>query len=819
MDTQTIDDKISCKIKISKFCKNCPKTNNGWFACYADVYSADTYNLPDNIKIYGFANQIPVPISNKTTNLQLEVIITKSSKYTDGYNLVLAEVSTKTKTGIVSYLSSLKGVSKAVAKRVVDYYGTKTIEMIQNEPDKIKDELSLKTKQINALHDGVVEANLINTIRKLAPELTASHTIAIKNAFKNPVSIIKNDTYRLYTDADIPFNIVDTIALRMNPNPTNIKRICIGIYHCVKSYVASTHNLFVNLSDDTEFYRLINEVSALLNISFGDIGFEQNFANYIMMASNDPKYKLVIDQYNNETHLYTSQIYTAMTSIVKHFKNVAQRTSYYSSFKYVTNYHNGQISAAINASITNWETKANMNLTKEQYKAVKTALTNPCSVITGGPGRGKTCVIDCIAACWNGPVKLLAPTGKAMNKLRTATNFAYSTETIDKLLCREILRKKNAITFDDPAEINNNEKTLVIIDESSMIDIVKAYELLTIIGKCQIIFVGDIDQLPPISPGYFLKDIIDSKCVPISYLTKPLRNGGLILANADKINANDTNLQYNIKEMPFYPQAKEDQSALDFILDQYNDERVDCPDITQIALLCPVRKGAVGVIAMNLALQNITCPVNNVPNEKRDMNHGGILINTSKGYPIPGTIYGNSYKYTNFRIGDIVMNTKNMNCIQTYNYTNDDYFNGTADSTSMGIFNGDCGRIIAYIPQQADPSGDDEDYHNSVVIQFFDNRFAILDIDLEELKSFDLGYAMTVHKSQGCEYETVICVIPESLSSQYNIDNGFTCKNLLYTAVTRAKNRVVLIGSKDGVNDCITHNIPVKNSNLAERLK
>jgi exodeoxyribonuclease V alpha subunit len=467
--------------------------------------------------------------------------------------------------------------------------------------------------------------------------------------------------------------------------------------------------------------------------------------------------------------------------------------------------------------IDRYEAESRKRLNKEQKQSIKNALENRVSVITGGPGRGKTTMIDGLAYCWtrsdpHAKVLLLAPTGKAMNKLcndtcadYSNTDKKYPTKTIDNVLCTIEHTKVNSY---------DTEKRLVIIDESSMIDVEKAARLFKDMPSCQFCFVGDADQLPPISPGNFFKDLIESAPatgIPVTYLITPLRNSGVILDNADKINKNDTSLIYNINDMPFFPQAADDAAALDAIIDQYNDERQDNPDITQIALLCPVRKGVIGTNNINISIQNITCPENTAATSTWDARRQQHVY-TAKGRPIQETIFGDKSSYTRLRVGDIVINTKNKPGIMTFKYENNDYWNGKSTENINGIFNGDCGRIIGYIPP--DYSSKDED-HSHMIIEFFDGRIANLDITAGDADNIELGYALTVHKAQGCEYQTVIYVSPNALAT---MPKSFACKNLVYTAVTRAKSRVVVIGSKEALNNCIQNNIPKKNSNLKERL-
>ena len=476
--------------------------------------------------------------------------------------------------------------------------------------------------------------------------------------------------------------------------------------------------------------------------------------------------------------------------------------------------------ASIKYDIYDYENNAQKTLTDEQSNAVTMTILSPVSVITGGPGRGKTCIVDCIATIWlsynshtANNIILLAPTGKAMNKLKTDTKAKFNTWTIDHMIMTAAPPGCTKLNYKFIQPINTDD-TLIIIDESSMVDLVKAVRLISLFPNARYCFVGDVDQLPPIDPGYILKDMIDSGDIPVSRLTVPLRNRGTILENADRINSNDINLQYNFNDMPFYPQAEDDDAALNAIIEQYNEERNNCSDISQIALLCPTKKGAIGTTSLNIAIQNQACPENKTASDIYDQRRNQ-KVYIAKGYPIPNTIYGTKEHYTRFRVGDIVMNNKNKYDIDTFTYKDNDYWNGDAISTQHGIFNGECGRIIAYIPftslQQSD-----ENASEYVVVQFFDGRIATIDITNGDFESFDLGYALTVHKSQGCEYETVIYISPKSMLNYINL--GFANKNLVYTAVTRAKNRVVIMGSKESLNACIQTNAPERKSNLKKRL-
>lgn len=776
------ETKFRCTIK--KMYNGCPK-ENGWFGCFAHIRG----QIRD-IRLVGTTTV------NLTQGMQLDITAVPSTKYQNAYEVIDFSIVTKTRTGIMHYLASLPGVSYQVALSLVQQYGEDTLDMIKNNRNEIQTTLNLTDKQINALANGINNTDTQNTLRQFLPELSAQMIKRVKEHLINPKEAILDNPYVLHDIPGISFPMADAIALRLGIDPTSAFRVNHGLMHILDT--DSSGNLYINLSNDKEINMLCTSLENLLNIRFSGL---PEFGARLMAFSQIENSPITIESYNGEMHLYRTSLYESMLFFVDHIKTISKQKSAYVNFKRKT---------PLMSSIRQYELDNNITVTDEQRNAVTTSIKNKVSIITGGPGRGKTSVIDCIANAWPGKVLLLAPTGKAMNKLRTATNFKYETMTIDKLIVMMTNSKSKALSA------INSEKTLVIIDESSMIDLAKAANMITYLDLCQLCFVGDIDQLPPISPGHVLKSMIESQIVKTSYLTIPLRNGGLILSNADKINANDINLQYDFTQMPFYPQNEDDQNALDAIIDQYNDERDNQPDITQIALLCPVRKGIIGTINLNITIQDLICPLNDIAQMTFDIRRQRNVFST-KGYPIANTIYGNSTTYTKFRIGDIVMCTKNMNSIETYMYTNNDYWNGDPQERSMGIFNGDCGRIIAYFPCDMSQGADSEESHDKIIVQFFDNRIVELDCVDGDFEPFELGYALTVHKSQGCEYDTVIYVSPKSLLN--NINSGFASRNLVYTAVTRAKKRVVIMGSKDSLNACILNNIPQPNSNLAAKLK
>lgn len=779
------------KCKITHLYKNCPKPD-GWFGCFAKKYGDDARD----IKLTGITD---LPLAN---NMQLNVIAEQVSD--DEYKTVHISIVTKTSKGMVSYLTSLPGVGRITAEKLVREYGTDAIDILKNDPDTVKSVLGLSDKKIKSICDAINKNDTFNNLRKFLLEIQSPVIIVrITEMFAHPIDDIKKDPYALLSVPGISFQTADTIALRLGEHPLSPYRVNHGIVYVIKTMYQN--DMYIDLNDSEQLYRFMAQVESKLQIRFSSI---KEFIDRLVAFSAIKDCPIYIDRSNNGAKLYLSELYHSMMMLAHIIKDKASSNH---------TAHNAVTQTSF-ARIRQYEVDNHMVLTDEQVHACKMALTNNISVITGGPGRGKTSVIDCIATSWLAglarTVTLLAPTGKAMNKLKTATNAKFDTMTIDRLIVSTVNIKTKTKSNYKP--ITDEKDHLFIVDESSMIDIQKAADLMTLYPMSSYCFVGDVDQLPPIMPGHFLKDLIDSGVIPISYLTQPLRNSGSILSNAEKINKNDINLQWDFTSMPFYPQTADDQTALDNIIDQYNDERITCADITQLALLCPMKKGMLGAMNLNMTIQDIVCPENEQPQSIYDNNHKRNMY-VRKGHPIKSTIYGNGERYTRFRIGDIVMNTKNQNTISTFTYSNDDYWNGKPTAHSIGIFNGDCGKIIAYIPADPNCPSEDDNNHEIIVVQFFDNRIANIDLTAGEFETFDLGYALTVHKSQGCEYNTVMYISPHSLLNLKSINFG--TKNLVYTAVTRAKKRVVVMGSKESLNECITTNLISRKSDFAEKLK
>lgn len=413
-------------------------------------------------------------------------------------------------------------------------------------------------------------------------------------------------------------------------------------------------------------------------------------------------------------------------------------------------------------------------LAEKQKEAIKEALISGVIVITGGPGTGKTTIIKSIISIfekYNCSISLAAPTGKAAKRMSEATG--HDAKTIHRLLEIGFAMKNEEPVF-LRNESNPIDSDIVIIDEVSMLDILLLNSLLKAITQgTRLILVGDVDQLPSVGPGNVLKDIIESGVIKSIRLTEIFRQAkdSMIVVNAHKINTGEAPI-VNIHDKDFFFMKNSNpQKIVDTILELCTKrlpQHYGFDPMKHIQILTPTKKSDIGVHNLNLKLKEVLNPPSKGKKEKK-----------LAGYA--------------FREGDKVMQIKN-------NYNLTWYKQNDESITGIGVFNGDTGVVDSI----------DEDQEKMVVI-FEDER--VVEYDFNSLDELELCYAMTIHKSQGSEFPAVIIPI-------YPGPSVLMTRNLLYTAITRAKNLVVLVGVPNTLMSMINNNKQkLRNSNLANRLK
>lgn len=480
--------------------------------------------------------------------------------------------------------------------------------------------------------------------------------------------------------------------------------------------------------------------------------------NYMDLAMER---KIVMKQTSERTEIYASSFYymEANTATMLRQLNISYDVA----------------DAEIEHRIHKIEKQTGMQLDEHQVSAVKEAVRNGLLVITGGPGTGKTTTINTIIRYFEMEgmdIFLAAPTGRAAKRMSETTGF--QARTIHRML--ELNGGVDGSAGFERNESNPLETDVVIIDEMSMVDITLMNSLLKAVAAgTRLILVGDINQLPSVGPGSVLKDIIESGACNVVMLTKIFRQASTsdIIVNAHKINRGEE-VSLDNKSMDFFFLKRyEADIIINVVLQLVKQKLPKFVDATpyDMQVLTPMRKGLLGVERLNGILQQYLNPPDR---SKREKEHGDMI----------------------FREGDKVMQTKNNYQLEWEISTK---FGLTVDK-GMGIFNGDMG-IIKEI----------NDFAETMTVEFDEGRK--VEYSFKLLDELELAYAITIHKSQGSEYPAVVIPLLNGPSMLMN-------RNLLYTAVTRARKCVTLVGNEKTFSQMI-HNISQQKrySGLCERLK
>ncbi len=431
--------------------------------------------------------------------------------------------------------------------------------------------------------------------------------------------------------------------------------------------------------------------------------------------------------------------------------------------------------AEIEQRIHKIEKKTGMELDEHQVQAVKEAVRNGLLVITGGPGTGKTTTINTIIRYFEMEgmdIFLAAPTGRAAKRMSETTGF--EARTIHRML--ELNGGMEGSAGFERNETNPLETDVVIIDEMSMVDITLMNSLLKAVAAgTRLILVGDINQLPSVGPGSVLKDIIESGACNVVMLTKIFRQASTsdIIVNAHKINRGEEVTLDNKSMDFFFLKRYEADVIINVVLQLVKQKLPKFVDATpyDIQVLTPMRKGLLGVDRLNGILQRYLNPPDK---SKREKEHGDMV----------------------FREGDKVMQTKNNYQLEWEITTK---FGLTVDK-GMGIFNGDMGIIVEI-----------NDFAETMTVEFDEGRK--VEYSFKLLDELELAYAITIHKSQGSEYPAVVIPLLNGPSMLMN-------RNLLYTAVTRARKCVTLVGNEATFFQMVRNTSQQKRySGLCDRLK
>lgn len=685
------------------------------------------------IKSKGFSELVTVVGNMASVNVGAVVSLKGEWKYDSKYGKQFCVYSYKetmpaTIAGIEKYLGSglIKGIGPVNAKRIVKVFGEDTIRVIEDEPERLIEVDGIGPKRIEMIRKAWQDQKEIKNVMLFLQSHGVSTAYAVK-IFKtygsDSIEIVKDNPYRLADDIwGIGFKTADRIAQAMGYDRESYQRIRSGIIYVLNEFANDGH-CFARRTD------LIKRSSEILEIG------EEDIESAIKNMLED---KTVIMEYDDA--IYLPPFYHSEVGVARRIAEIVRTKSKYCS------YNPSEVIQSI-------QEECRIQYDDVQVEAIKKAITSKFMVLTGGPGTGKTTTTMAIIKVFEklkANVMLAAPTGRAAKRMSEATG--RNAQTVHRLL------KYSPLEGYKNNEENPLDCDVLIIDETSMIDIILMYNLLKAVSNdTVVILVGDVDQLPSVGPGNVLKDIIDSGAVTVVKLNRIFRQamGSAIIMNAHKINHGEFPVLKGGKNSDFFFIEEEDPEKIVELVRQLCKERLPkyygVDPVNQIQVLCPMLKGAVGAHNLNAVLQEALNP------SDISVKYGGIF----------------------YKVNDKVMQIKN-------NY-------------DKNVFNGDIGRITNI-----------DRGEKVVYIKFDENE---VEYDVTELDEVALAYAITVHKSQGSEYSIVIA--PFTMQHYMMLQ-----RNLLYTCVTRAKKVIVLVGSKKALGYCIKNSKSIdRNTMLVLRLK
>ena len=652
-----------------------------------------------------------------------------------------------TATAIERYLGSglIKGIGPKLAKRIVKVFKDQTLEIIENDPGQLREVPGIGEDRTSKIIQSWEEQQKVKEIMLFLHGHGVSTNLAVKiyKAYGDQsLDILQENPYQLEEDIyGVGFKTADRIAQDLGLPQDHPSRIEAGIVYSINESI-NEGNVYLELDSLTERASELLEtdseriVSGLDRLVKNDrIKIVRNFNQQPQKLTAQKTIKEKPGDYG-EGNIYLTPFYHSENGVAEKISEL---------LSYTTEPRQGQL-------LLDGE-----KLSNEQENALKKAIISNVSVLTGGPGTGKTTCLKALIRyleSQNIRYALASPTGRAAKRLSQAT--ARPASTIHRLLAYSPgkgyqFHKKRPLKID-----------FLVVDEASMLDLILAYHLLQALRVgTQVLFVGDVDQLPSVGAGNVLQDIIESGRVPVSRLTKIYRQSedSQIITNAHRINKGEfPNISKNTSGDFFLFPAENDQEAADWIIDLVSSRiptQFGLKSVDDIQVLSPMYRGEAGVDNLNEKLQ---ARLNPESPQKSDLK-----------------IYGKI-----FRLGDKVMQTRN-------NYDKD-------------VFNGDIGKVtnINRIDQ-------------NIRINFDNEREVTY--DYAELDEVVLAYAVSVHKSQGSEFPAIVVPV---ITQHYVMLQ----RNLIYTAITRAEKLCVLVGNKRAIyigikNDKITQ----RNSNLSARIR
>lgn len=645
-----------------------------------------------------------------------------------------------TANGIEKYLGSglIKGIGPVMAKRLVSRFGAETLDIIGNKIERLREVDGIGEKRIEMIRSAWEEQKEIHDVMLFLQGNGVSPAYAVRiyrQYGREAVRIVQDNPYRLAMDIfGIGFITADRIAGNFGIPKDSQIRAEAGILYVLNQ-----------LSDDGHVYYpyepLISECKKVLDVgdepilgAFGRISEDKKIFIEDMAHDNSGE---------SNKGVYLSRYHVAESGIARNLKTLC---GYPKQMKIFDK----------DKAIDRVQRELNITLAEKQKEALSEAFDRKVMVITGGPGTGKTTIINSVIKVYQRighSVLLAAPTGRAAKRMAEATGF--EAKTLHRLLEFSPGEGRFKRNEDEPLEAD-----LIIVDETSMVDTILMHHFLKAVPRhATLILVGDVDQLPSVGAGNVLKDIIDSGTVPSVRLNEIFRQSrkSLIIVNAHRINSGHMPLlavgEGEPQDFYFFP-AEEPEDALKKVIELCAEKipnRFGYDPVNDIQVITPMHRGTIGTANLNAELQKALNP------STEELAHAGKKL----------------------RKGDKAMQVRN-------NYDKE-------------VYNGDIGRI----------AGIDRELQE-VVVDYDGRRVAYNFSELDEIVP---AYAISVHKSQGSEYPVVVMPL---LTQHYMLLQ----RNLLYTAITRGKRMVVIVGTKKAIAIAVKNNKPLmRYTFLRQRLK
>lgn len=700
---------------------------------------------------------------------------------------------------------NLPYVTKKIAAEIVKDFGKDAIDKLKKKPELLLKHKGIKEKKLSAikLYLENMDSNIYlrldifnffsgriteNQLTKISECLRIEH-LTFEDIKKNPYILIRKID-------GFGFKTIDKLGISAGISLFSKERIYAALVYCLRelSYTeghvyADREMLFHSIRQllcpimSTISYPMQKNIEKILAdvINYEDYldSFSEPMQRYLKFYFSDVlKLETIVSEIINDVShysdivvdgdkLYWSELYNSEKGVARFVARKAMERPI-------------RFSRDLNKEIVKYEKKTGIFLADEQKDAIRKAFSSTLSVISGGPGRGKSTIIDAIINIWEDKdhITLLAPTGKAAKRMTEITGLKAST--IHKFI---------------PS--HKYGTTLLVVDECSMVGIQLFYRLIKELNLIKrpfhMVLIGDVDQLASIEPGNLLRDIIKSKAVPVTMLVKGFRNAGSIAKNAAMINAGEGYGKLILDEDTEFIEADND-TILEKTIEAYQNA-LKTFDKKDVLLLSPMKKNGFAC----------TENINEVLSK---------MTTGSETYPVPNC---------KFRVGDRVLQITNsynrvyavkgekeeeedIEDVFDWSFNSNPYTHMPKEAflpgytTEKGIFNGDLGTITKI----------DSNY---LSVKFDDDRYSDYKIPNEVSQELLLSYAMTVHKAQGSEAKCVIVIV----SKQHSF---FLKRNLLYTAMTRAKKKLILIGDKRAIGIAAKREDDKKrNSYLVERIK